>query len=44
VFDGSLALTLRHYGATEFATANIKDFQNFGSERVWTPPEVEKAV
>jgi predicted nucleic acid-binding protein len=32
-----LALTLRHHGVTEFATANPRDFQGFGFTRVWNP-------
>ncbi len=37
IYDARLALTLRHHGVTEFATANIKDFQGFGFRRVWNP-------
>jgi predicted nucleic acid-binding protein len=37
IYDVRLAFTLRHYGVTEFATANIKDFKDFGFERVWNP-------
>ena len=37
VYDTRLALTLRHHGITEFATANGKDFQGFGFTRVWNP-------
>ena len=37
VYDARLALTLRHYGVTEFATRNVKDFQGFGFKRVWNP-------
>jgi predicted nucleic acid-binding protein len=37
VYDTRLALTLRHHGVTEFATANVKDFQGFGFTRVWNP-------
>lgn len=37
VFDLRLALTLRHHGVTEFATANGKDFQEAGFDRVWNP-------
>ena len=37
IFDARLALTLRHHGVTEFATANEKDFREFGFERVWNP-------
>ncbi|HPF99085.1 MAG TPA: PIN domain-containing protein [Kiritimatiellia bacterium] len=37
IYDVRLALTLRHYGVTEFATCNKKDFQGFGFGRVWDP-------
>ena len=37
LFDVRLALTLRHHGVKEFATANTKDFQNIGFEKVWNP-------
>lgn len=37
IFDTRLALTLRHHGVTEFATANEKDFTSFGFKRVWNP-------
>lgn len=37
IIDARLALTLRHYGVTEFATTNVKDFQGFGFQRVWDP-------
>ncbi len=37
IFDARLALTLRHHGVTEFATANEKDFRSFGFTRVWNP-------
>jgi toxin-antitoxin system PIN domain toxin len=39
IIDARLALTLRHYGVTEFATVNVKDFEGFGFERVWNPLE-----
>jgi len=29
----------RHHGVTEFATANVKDFEGFGFARVWNPIE-----
>ncbi len=32
-----LAQTLRHHGVTEFATANEKDFQGQGFQKVWNP-------
>ena len=37
VFDTRLALTLRHHGVTAFATANEKDFADFGFKRLWNP-------
>jgi len=37
VFDAPLALTLRHHGVREFATANERDFTDFGFKRVWNP-------
>ena len=37
VFDARLALTLRHYGVTHFATRNVKHFQDYGFEKVYDP-------
>jgi toxin-antitoxin system PIN domain toxin len=37
IIDARLAFTLQAHGVTEFATANVKDFQAFGFERVWNP-------
>jgi uncharacterized protein len=37
IIDVRLALTLLHHGVTEFATSNIKDFQNLGFLKVWNP-------
>ncbi len=37
IFDARLALTLRHFGVTEFATCNTGDFEGFGFQRVWNP-------
>ena len=37
IIDARLATTLRHSGVTDFATANVKDFQGFGFNRVWNP-------
>jgi toxin-antitoxin system PIN domain toxin len=37
IYDIRLALTLRHYGVTSFATANEKHFQDFGFTQVWNP-------
>ena len=39
IIDARLALTLRHHGVTELATANVRDFQGFGFVRVWNPIE-----
>lgn len=39
IVDARLALTLRHHGVTEFATANTKDFDGLGFTRVWNPVE-----
>jgi hypothetical protein len=36
-FDWRAGLSLIHQGVTEFATVNLKDFQNFGFTRVWNP-------
>jgi toxin-antitoxin system PIN domain toxin len=40
IIDVRLALTLRHHGVTEFATSNLKDFQDLGFTRVWNPVEI----
>lgn len=37
IYDVRLALALRHHGVTQFATANVKDFEGFGFQRVWNP-------
>ncbi len=37
IIDARLALTLRHHGVTQLATANVKDFKSFGFENVWNP-------
>lgn len=37
IYDVRLALTLRHYGVTELATRNTRDFQDCGFARVWDP-------
>jgi len=37
IFDARLALTLRQSGVTHFATANEKDFQGWGFQKVWNP-------
>jgi len=37
IIDARLALTLLHHGVTEFATANVQHFQEFGFQRVWNP-------
>lgn len=37
IYDTRTALCLRAFGVTEFATANVKDFDAFGFKRVWNP-------
>jgi len=37
IIDARLALTLRHHGVDQFATANVKHFQGFGFAKVWNP-------
>jgi predicted nucleic acid-binding protein len=37
IFDARLALTLRQAGVTQFATANVIDFEGWGFEKVWNP-------
>jgi toxin-antitoxin system PIN domain toxin len=51
IYDARLALALVQQGVTEFATVNVKDFQDLGFSRVWNPledgwepPGVAKAV
>ena len=39
IINARLALTLRHHGVTELATANVRDFAGFGFARVWNPIE-----
>ncbi len=39
IIDFRLALTLRFHGVREFATVNLKHFQNAGFDRVWNPLE-----
>jgi toxin-antitoxin system PIN domain toxin len=37
IYDTRTALALRAFGVTEFATANVKDFDEFGFAKVWNP-------
>lgn len=37
IYDTRTALALRAFGVTEFATANVKDFEGFGFEKLWNP-------
>ena len=37
IFDARIAFTLVHHGVTGFATANVRDFEGFGFDRVWDP-------
>ena len=36
-YDLQLGLSLRYFGVDEFATANLRDFQDVGFARVWSP-------
>lgn len=43
IYNARTALSLRAFGVDEFATANVKDFQEFGFKNVWNPlVEVEE--
>ena len=37
IYDLRTALCLQVFGVTEFATANVKDFEKTGFVRVWNP-------
>jgi toxin-antitoxin system PIN domain toxin len=37
IIDARLAMTLRHHGVTQLATANTGDFDGFGFELVFNP-------
>lgn len=37
IYDTRTALSLRAFGVTEFATANVRDFEGFGFAKVWNP-------
>lgn len=37
IYDLRIALCLQAFGVSEFATANVKDFEEVGFERVWNP-------
>jgi hypothetical protein len=37
IYDTRTALALRVFGVTEFATANVKDYEEFGFAKVWNP-------
>ena len=37
LYDTRSALTMTSQGVTEFATANVKDFEGLGFRKVWTP-------
>ena len=39
IYDCRTALALRAFGVSEFATANVKDFRDFGFAKVWNPLE-----
>lgn len=37
IYDLRIALCLQAFGVTEFATANVKDFEDTGFSKVWNP-------
>ncbi len=37
IYDIRTALTLTAFGVTDFATLNLKDFQDCGFKKVWNP-------
>jgi predicted nucleic acid-binding protein len=37
IYDTRTALSLIAFGVTDFATLNLKDFQDMGFQRVWNP-------
>lgn len=37
LYDARSALTMTAQGVTEFATANVKDFEGLGFRKVWNP-------
>lgn len=37
IYDTRTALSLIAFGVTDFATLNVKDFQNLGFKKVWNP-------
>ncbi len=43
LYDMRLAMTLLAFGVTDFATANVRDFEGLGFRRVWNPLEEDAA-
>ena len=37
IYDLRIALCLQAFGVTDFATANVKHFEDTGFSRVWNP-------
>lgn len=37
IYDTRTALSLASFGVTDFATLNLKDFQDLGFKKVWNP-------
>lgn len=37
LYDARTALTILAQGVTDFATANVKDYENLGFRKVWNP-------
>ena len=41
LYDARSALTLTAQGVTEFATANVKDYEGIGFRKVWNPIQAQ---
>ncbi|MBU6172084.1 MAG: VapC toxin family PIN domain ribonuclease [Verrucomicrobia bacterium] len=37
IYDARIALSLLAFGVNQFATLNVKDFKDFGFNKVWNP-------
>ncbi len=44
LYDARNVLTMIAQGVTEFATSNVKDYQNLGFRRVWNPLESKPSL
>ncbi len=44
IYDARSALSMITQGVTEFASVNVKDYQNLGFRRVWNPLESKPSL